>query len=408
MQFLKVIAANTFFQILARVISSGTSFVITLLIARSLGVIGYGDLAKIIAFVSIFYLLVDLGLNAIFLQLEEHEEKFKDLLYFRLFLALCLFLLVSASAMALPYSPQTGIGYSPLVKLGIVLFSLTFFARALSFSTSVIFQKTLSYKYATISSLVASLATLAVVAFTALSRLPLLYVVGAYVIGAFVEGLVGLFLVKENLWPLKFDTRFVKTMTLQTLPITMMLLLNLIYFRIDMVLLSLMKSTTDVALYDFAYKFFDFLIALPLFLSNSLYPSLLDSVKNTRIAFPKVILFMFSFFVLGIVVAIPVWFLSPLLGLVKHEFALSSLPLRLLTLSLPVFFATNILQWILIAKKKQLFLLFVYGGAMIVNILLNLWFIPHYSYVASAIITGISESVVLLLLWGYFLFNKNL
>ena len=48
----KQIAANTFFQIVARVISSGASFLITLLVARHFGLVGYGDFAKVTSFVT--------------------------------------------------------------------------------------------------------------------------------------------------------------------------------------------------------------------------------------------------------------------------------------------------------------------------------------------------------------------
>ncbi len=404
MQLFTKIASNTLWQIVARIFSSGVSFAITIIIARTLGVNGYGDLAKITAFVSLFYLLIDLGLNAIFLQMEEHEKRFRDLLYFRLLLAFCLFFLVSIIAFTLPYSGVSGIGYSPLVKLGIILFGFTFFGRAISFSASVIFQKKYVYRFGTYASVAGSLVTFLSVILALFFHASFLVIVSTYVIGTFAEAVLALALVKEVLFPVSLNIRFIKNLFFQTVPITMMLLLNLIYFRVDMLFLSVMKSTHDVAIYDFAYKFFDFLIALPLFLSNSIYPALLATEKNTRIVIPKLLLYTIAFALLGIFVTIPVWVASPFLSLVKPEFLESSFALRLLLLSLPIFFATNILQWIFIAKKKQKFLLFVYGGSLLSNVVLNLLFIPHFSYVASAIITGVSEAGVLgaLLLYSFF------
>jgi O-antigen/teichoic acid export membrane protein len=166
-----------------------------------------------------------------------------------------------------------------------------------------------------------------------------------------------------------------------------------------MLLLALQKPTTDVAVYDLAYKVFDFLIALPLFLSNTIYPQLLYAENNLRISFPKLTQFIFIFIILGIIVAIPVWIATPLLSFVRPAFILSAVPLKILLISLPIFFATNILQWILIAKREQLFLLFVYFFSMGINIILNLLFIPQFSYLASAIITGISEAIVFVALF---------
>ncbi len=406
MQLFKKIASNTFWQIVARVVSSGISFVITIVIARTLGVTGYGDLAKITAFVSLFYLFVDLGLNAIFLQLDTEQNRFRDLLSFRLLLAVGVFCLIGIVALFLPFNLRNGIGYSPLVKVGILLFGLTFFSRAIVFSTAAVFQLKYQYKLTAYATVLGSLATLGSLGIFLVFHPPFLFIVGAYVIGALIEALFSLFFLQQKLFPLSLDKTFIKDMTLQTLPIAAMLLLNLIYFRVDMFFLSVMKPTQDVAIYDFAYKFFDFLIALPLFLSNSFYPMLLDSEKNMRTAFPKLMVYLVGFAFLGVLTAFPTWFAASLLGFVKPEFAPATLALRLLVLSLPIFFATSIIQWIFIAKKKQQFLLSVYASSLVLNVVLNLLFIPHYSYVASAIITGVSETGVLAALLGYSLFGN--
>lgn len=406
MQLFTKIATNTLWQIVARIVSSGASFIITIGIARTLGITGYGDLAKITAFVSLFYLIVDLGLNAVFLQMEEHEERFGDLLSFRIALALGLFLLMSVGSVLLPYNPLTGIGYSPLVKMGIVLFSFTFFGRALTLSSSVLFQKRYAYRLGAYATIAGAVITLSFVTLALVFHLPFLFVVGAYTVGSLIEGIISLLLVEKFSFSILIHKTFVKNMMLQTLPIAMMLLLNLVYFRVDMFLLTIMKSTNDVAVYDFAYKFFDFLIALPLFLSNSIYPSLLASGKNTRIAFQKLLLYVAGFAFLGVMVVVPLWFFAPLLSVIKKELAASSFALRILMLSLPIFFATNILQWVFIARKKQFFLAIVYGVFLLINIGLNMVYIPQYSYVASAIITGVSEAGILVALLVYAFVNR--
>src|SRR5260221_8708100 len=274
MNILKIVASNTSSQIISRVISSGTGFFITILIARSFGLSGYSDLAKITALVSLFYLGIDLGANAIFLQLEKEEQHFQHFLSFRLLLALCIFLVVMALIIFLPYNPFTTSGYSPLVKIGIIFFSLSFFSRSIVLSAGAIFQQKLTYQLATKASAVGSLLTLGLVAIFVLFHFSILWIIGAYVVGGFAEAVLSLVFVKEK-FSLLFPSReFVRKVFFATLPITVLLFLNLIYFRVDMILLTFFKKAYDVGIYDFAFKFFDFLIALPLFLSNSLYPIL--------------------------------------------------------------------------------------------------------------------------------------
>src|SRR5947207_5226810 len=121
----KQIAANTFFQIVARVISSGASFLITLLVARHFGLVGYGDFSKVTSFVTLFYLFIDFGFNPVFLQKDEAKVRFKDLLYLRLLFASVVTGIVFLITFILPYNPQAHIGFSPEVRLGIILFSFT-------------------------------------------------------------------------------------------------------------------------------------------------------------------------------------------------------------------------------------------------------------------------------------------
>lgn len=217
-------------------------------------------------------------------------------------------------------------------------------------------------------------------------------------IGGGITSFLSIILTKENISLKMPDIGFIKKLLIEGFPLALALIFNLIYFRIDIILLSFLKPTSDVGIYGFSYKFFDFLIALPLFLSNALYPSLLIHKNNYRKFFTAIkkyslLLLMFSFFLTFVL-----WFLAPLIGLVRIDFYPSIFTFRILLLSLPFFFASSILQWALIAKKEQKFLMYVYLFASILNIVLNLIFIPIASYTASAIITGISEGIVFALL----------
>ena len=186
-----------------------------------------------------------------------------------------------------------------------------------------------------------------------------------------------------------------------------MLILNLVYFRIDILLLSFFKTSFDVGVYLLAFRFFDFFIAIPLFLSSALYPKLLESVKEKKglkLIFKN---YFFIYLVFSILIIFPVWFLSPLFSFISPEFAQASVPFRVLILSLPIFFVTSFFQWILITLDKQKFLLTVYFGSVIVNIILNIIFIPEYSYLASAVITVICEAIVFVIL-AYKLINSKI
>ena len=178
-----------------------------------------------------------------------------------------------------------------------------------------------------------------------------------------------------------------------------MLFFNLVYFRIDIFLLSILKPSADVGIYGLSYKFFDTFLAIPLFLSNVLYPLLLQEI-NSKGRFKNIVkrytpVFLISSFLIIIIF----WFAAPLFSVIRPEYALSVLPFRILLLSLPFFFLTSFFQWILISKKERNFLMILYLIFAVINILLNYIFIPSYGYVASAVITDICEGLVLVFMF---------
>ena len=392
------IAKNTLYQTLARVGSSFTGFLITIIIARKFGVLGYGDFIKVTSYIAIFYLVLDFGLNAFFLQYE--KPKFKNLFYLRILIALIIFVLVNLLMLVLPYNSSLGSGFSQNVKLVIFIFSFSIFAQSVILSASAIFQKAINYFLYMVGIIVGSLVNLALVLIFTFLNYSIFYILFAFVASSFVTALVLIGLAKESIFPVSFDRQFAKEIFLKSFPIGLMLIFNLVYFRADIFLLSLLSTTKAVGIYGLAYKFFDFLIALPLFLSNAVYPFLIKA-KNEKNKFAYLTkLYFFIFVGVSFIIMIPFWFISPLFSLIKSDFISSMLPFRILLLSLPFFFATSFLQWVLITLGKQKYLMYVYLFSTVLNVALNVIFIPQFSYFASATITLFSEALVFAFLIG--------
>jgi O-antigen/teichoic acid export membrane protein len=211
-----------------------------------------------------------------------------------------------------------------------------------------------------------------------------------------VSAIAAFILTKEKI-SFGFRPRNSWTLFKMSVPLGLMLFCNLIYFRADIFLLSFFTSQTAVGIYGYAYRYFDFLIALPLFLSNSLYPIMLSG-KNTRNGSQMRTTYGVVYVVSGIFISSIAFLLAPIIGIVKPEFLLSILPFRILLISLPIFFLTSYLQWILIVHKRLHIMLGIYIFSAVLNIVLNYIFIPTLGYIGAAWITDISELIVLLLL----------
>lgn len=389
-----LIFKNTTYQTLTRLVTSGIGFLITIIIASSFGALGFGEFTKVTAYVGLFYLIADFGFNAVFLQKE--KTNFKDLFYLRLGISFLLIFIANSIALILPFNKELDLGFSESVKMGILIFSLSIINQSILYSSSAIFQKRLKYEFLLIASGVGSLVTLILIFLATSKLLPLNYIYLCFVIGGFITGITAIFKA-EKIFPVSFNKLFAKELFLESLPIGLMLIFNLIYFRIDILLLSFLRTTSEVGVYGFSYKFFDFLIAVPLFLSNAIYPALLKE-KNNQNFYRTINFYLIFSLLVSFIIVLIFWYISPFIGLVRNDFLESVAPFRILLLSLPIFFMTSILQWSLIAKKQQKYLMAVYLIVAIINIFLNVIFIPSFGYIASAIITGVTEIIVFIFL----------
>jgi len=418
------IAANTLVQILGKLVSSGCTFLITVLVARRFGVAGFGEFVKITTYVSLFYLVVDFGLNAIVLkEAASHKPRatsyFTNLLGLRITFALVLIFLALAILVFLPFNPLTLRGFTSLSKLGIVILIPTILTQAIFVSCNAVFQKRLRYDLSVLASSIGSLITLALVYFLIKINASLLLMVGSYLIGGLV--MMGLALALVNFqfsifnFSRFFESRILdfqsgqfsiwKKLLLKSLPLGLTLIFNLIYFKADTLILTVFRSTEEVGIYGLARSFFEFPLAIPTFFMNAVYPVLIiKSLKHEIIKTKKHEIEEKKRIIkkAGLTLAISssllsaiCYLLSPYLVLIKPDFAPSVLVFKILSLYLPVFFLSSLFMWTLIAFGKQKLLVLIYGNTMIINVLLNLFFIPRYGPLAAAIILGISELIVL-------------
>ena len=92
------------------------------------------------------------------------------------------------------------------------------------------------------------------------------------------------------------------------------------------------------------------------------------------------------------------FFFSPLIRLFGSDMAPAIPALRILSLTLPLFFLTAIFQWTLITLHQEILLIKIYSLGLIFNAATNILVIPRWGFLAAAITTGLTELVILILL----------
>ena len=407
------VAYNTLAQIIGKVVSAGVGFLITALVAKKFGLYSYGEFTKIINYIPLFYLLSDFGFNAVFLREEKEKPKdydFSSLLGLRLVWSLLLTFLAISILPFLPYNSINNQGFSSLVKLGIITGSLTILTQGLYTSLNAIFQKFLRYDFSSLALAFGNLFGLGLIFLITFrkSGVPysgnsgLLLIMAAFVICYLLIFLTSFYLAKRLIPRLtvKFNFPLFKNIFFLSLPLGITLIFNLIYFRIDSFILTIYRSTEEVGLYGLAYKFFETILVIPTFYLNAVYPEMLARHQQGKEKFKRFIILNSKFLILiSIICSLSLFFSSKfLVNLISGpSFKEAIIPLQILSLSLPLFFLSSLFMWVLITFKKQTLLVIFYGLSMILNITLNLIYIPRYGYIAAAITTGVTELFVVLL-----------
>lgn len=373
--------------------------------ARFFGVEGYGDFVKITTYIAFFYLLADFGTNAIYLQKQKMtDDTWGVLLGLRLVGGIALIFLSLAILSFLPHG--TDQGYTSLVRLGIILFSPAIILQAIITSTNASFQKYLRYDLSTLSLGLGSLVSLLCVwLITSIISPPTgsLFATLGLLVGLATTAIVSIVLVRKiTTLSLSFQWKSMLSLFAASIPLGLTLLFNQLYFRADSFILTISQSTIDVGVYGFAYKIFEVALVVPTFFMNSMYPFMLRAISDkqkvkSNTFFPLVKKSSIFLLLIAFLISLILWMIAPLLTRIRPEFFGSITALRILSLSLPFFFLSSLSMWTIIALGKQKFLVPIYGLSMMLNVVLNIVYIPQYSYIAAAWITVGSEAVVLIL-----------
>lgn len=362
------------------------------LVARSYGKEGTGVFTLALTYLSIFYLVADFGFNAHVLR--EFQDKkivlgqdWRGLLGTRIIWSLVLVVLALG---LLPFWPFT----TPILAEAILFGSLAIVLSSIFVTCNLIFQSKLRYDFSVLASSLGTLFSLAIFMLLFFYKSPVEFLLVAHLAGWTAISLFALFLAKKflpNLTPL-FNLKYALTLFRKSWPIAATLTLNVLYFRADSFMIAYFRSVADVGIYNIAYSIFQAALVLPTFIMNSYYPIMLRSLGGVKLV-------AVSFLGLSFIGTILTLILSPFaIGILTGGgFSGSIISLQILSLGFPAYFLSSLLMWILIAKGNYKRMLLLYTLGMILNLVLNLIYIPQYSYIAASWITVISEYVILVM-----------
>ena len=402
------IAANTLYQLLGKFVSMSVTVFATMVIARYYGREAYGWFNLMQNFPAFFFIIADFGINAIAareLAHKEHEvgKYLGNIIVLRVLLSLAIMFFGTMAILFFPYPDS--------LKLGISISMFLVLTQSLYATTNLIFQIRLRYDLSTISYVVGSLLVLFLLVAGVALGLDIVWINSFYIFGGILTFILNLAFIKRLgiSISLKVDKSLTRLLLAQSLPLGLMFIFSQINFKADSILLSVLPVPTQlgfnnadvVALYGLPYKIFEVVLVLPTFFMNAAYPVFLRHLKEDKQrllkTFKKAVI---GLGVLGLCVSIFGIFLAPLaidlLG--GSEFVDSVISMRLLFVGLVVFYITQPIAWLIVTLGHQRKLPMIYLISAGFNLGANILLIPRYSYLASSVITWVSEFIILFLL----------
>jgi len=372
------ITSNTSFFMVALVIQKVLSFVYFTILARSLGAEGIGQYFFAISFASMFSVLIDLGLSPLLIrevakEKEDTDRWFRQIFTLKLIFAFITAIVVVLLDLILFYSdPVRDLIFLSTTIIIIDSFTLLFYAfirgrQNLKFESggTIIFQLIVMVLGLSLLRVTDNIFILLSVLFAA-SLFNMIY--SATILSK-------KFKIKLKLY---FSKGLVKQIMKIALPFALAAIFAKVYAYIDTFLIKIFLGDEEVGFYSVAYKITFALQFIPLAFVAALYPAFSNYFKTDteklKRTFAKAFNYL-AFIALPVSLGIIALSNEVINKLYTSDFD-SVWPLKVLIASIPFLFINFSLSSFLNASERQKINTRNLGLVMVLNVVLNLIFIP--------------------------------
>lgn len=418
----KNVITNTFAQFGGKVGTVLASFIVVKIVS-SYGADFYGDYVTAYEFLAFFGVLADAGLFAIAVRdisRRAHKPDFVlgNILAMRLGLITLAVIAAGLMAQLIP-------SYSEAVKVGIWITGLSMALTIIAGSMSAILQARMKIHLLS-GSLVTGKIILATLVFALSLNLWLPPATGTELFMRFLWagvisnlvfcGLVWFWVQREVTLKLQYNKTYWLDTWRTSLPYGLALVLQTLYLRADLILISLILGSTSVGIYGVSARVLESFLVLGVFFGQALLPKLAandaESDKTLQWGLEKAALFA-----LPIIIGVTA-FAPEIITLLSNSSYLTTADQtgadRILFILVPTVlfaFMNQIFTFALVSKNQQKRLLFINAAALSLNVALNLYFLPTHGIIAAAVSTVLCEVLVfgllLRLAWRNFHWAPN-
>ena len=398
------ILANAGFRAIADVGSKIASIALYVVMARKLGDSGFGVFTLGMAFVTLVTTLANMGQQAV-LTREVARDHTRYHEYFVNTLSLQLAL--SVPALLLAFGLNAVLGFESETRTVVVLLGVAVVAEALMSTCFAVFQAYERLGFIPIVLLTQRWATAGIGIAALAAGAGVVTVSAIYLGGAVGALLLALYYVVTRIARPRFRVnvrRWVPLMRV-ALPIGIAGVFATILFRIDVAMLGAYESEAVVGQYGAAYRLLESTLFISWSIGAGVYPVFSRLTRQTE---PTIGSIFRASLKLGVALTLPLAVGAAVLAyplmelLYGDEFRDGASALTLLAPTIVLYPLVYIAAYVLISQDRQSVLAWVYAGATVLNIGLNVVLIPEYSLDGPAFATTVCEalSVALMLVFA--------
>lgn len=390
-----VVAWNVIAQVAARLVTSVVAIFTLRLSTGYLGARSYGVLLTVMAFVTLFSTFTDWGLSTLAArdmarQIQDAPRVIGINLALRISLSVILIPIMSGIA-ALAYEDG-----DPRILPSVAIMSVSLLCTSAQAAVNAFFVAKVRNDLVSLISITGSMFTLALLTAVVHWNLGYYAVVWSNVIVAFGTLTLAVLIARRFvvIRPVVSISEW-KTALLTAFPLGIVQIVNTIYYRVDTVILSFLRSPEEVGYYGVAYRLIDVVMSLPAFLMLALFPTLAQAnAEQLRRLSQRAFDFM-------AIMAMPVFVGSLFVGrqaillVASPNFLPGLVALHILMLGAAVSYFTAVFGNIIVAIGQSHRLVRLSIIVVSFNIVLNLTLIPYFGIAGAAIATATAEMVSL-------------
>jgi O-antigen/teichoic acid export membrane protein len=388
------VLANTLVQLAGKALVALAALAVVRLAADYLGVHAFGELAIVLAFIPVLLVASDLGVTTVLAREVAKDPSRAErlggtLLAVRLAGSAAVFGVFLTVLPFLPYAREVKVGLA-VAAAGVVFTSAGAF-------TAPFFQVNLRLEYVAVLDALTAALTVALVAAAVALDLGFYGVVAAFPVVALV-GCAASFALSRRFWRVNVRVAWAdaRPLVADALPVGLVIVLGLLHFKVDSLMLSVLKPPEDVGIYTVAFRFVEQALVVPALFMAAVFPILTRALHGSRADAEAVIGKSSRFLVLlAVPLAAGTFVLArPLVVLVGGaDLAAAAEPLRILAPAIVFVFANAVFAGVLLALNRRRELIAASFAGLAINVALNAYFIPAYGYNGAAATTVVSEAL---------------